>query len=785
MRFRNRDQRGATTIALTLVLAFFVILPLGLLGFEVSRFLLTNQMLRGAADAAALAGSAAIASSNTALTYSDREDWAMYVAGYTFQQNSVLSSQMSTACPNGNITLFGATSGNPLYTGGDPTAGADTGVVPTAGAPGPQGGNPTLRQAKLDIVLIDNTGKMTDDTGGGTPGINAAVQVGVIAYYTDKASFASDILPLGQFTVVAISRAGLPIIDLDLCFDCSGSMDDQSPVMFVNRAYNGTAGIRTVTYTQVSPVSSPPGTISNLYNVLGPNITGTPVNISPPQNLQQSSFGQSGSAPSQTGNSQYYLWSENNFGGTFGGVNGLRSSYNCTSGVPAPVGAYTAIASPSPATAYEQGLPPGNFDKNNLTLTTGNGLSDPSSLSIYRLYTDLVMDIPTIVNNWAALNPGGSVLPTPTMPAFLAGATTPAKSAALLCEAARGNLEDVKMLGRAIGYRQPTAPYAPIVGQPVPPAYLTAAVGTNAYRDYWAFVANYAEPIATARVAAYEFFNTMHISANSHFGLVCFSDTAPVPASYLWTAPGGSGNLPAVTPCPPGDDNYVANIDGLYLVGNDAGGTNGGFAAGHFLVPGVNINSGTDNWGDGSSGNPVPLSIFGSPAEATVSGTTVTDSNVSPQFGQNGGGNTPCLIALGGTDINAALSSAWTDITTAGHFRTNATNRAIILFTDGVPDQPSFNGGRTAANTTATNIGAANIPIYTIGLATNAAIEPYEDEVLGDGNAADKFNGSMGLNGIAEHARAAGAIQSQYFPATLGTLNTAFQSVARSLCVIQ
>src|SRR5579871_4372767 len=115
MKARTRDNKGATTVALILVLALFVILPLGLLGFEISRFLLIEQMLRGASNAAALAGSAAMASSDMTQTYSNREDWAMYIAGYTFQQNSVLSVPMtptgSTGCQNvylyGSNTSFG------------------------------------------------------------------------------------------------------------------------------------------------------------------------------------------------------------------------------------------------------------------------------------------------------------------------------------------------------------------------------------------------------------------------------------------------------------------------------------------------------------------------------------------------------------------------------------------------------------------------------------------------------------------------------------------------------
>jgi hypothetical protein len=124
------------------------------------------------------------------------------------------------------------------------------------------------------------------------------------------------------------------------------------------------------------------------------------------------------------------------------------------------------------------------------------------------------------------------------------------------------------------------------------------------------------------------------------------------------------------------------------------------------------------------------------------------------------------------------LTSAFNDVST--NSRSNATNRAIVLFTDGVPDLPNFGTGKSNSITTATTIGAAGIPIYTIGLATNTNIQLYEDETL-----SDNVNGFTGPQQGIAWAAGKKANQSQYFPALTTTLNTAFQAVARSLCVLQ
>ena len=59
--------------------------------------------------------------------------------------------------------------------------------------------------------------------------------------------------------------------------------------------------------------------------------------------------------------------------------------------------------------------------------------------------------------------------------------------------------------------------------------------------------------MAGARTAAYNFFNTMNISANSHFAFETFSDTAGVSPGGVWTGTGTTNeNMDGIDPYAPG-----------------------------------------------------------------------------------------------------------------------------------------------------------------------------------------------------------------------------------------
>src|SRR5688572_10544434 len=99
-KFRKRNK-GVTTIALILFLAFFAVLPLSIFGFELARFTLMQSQLQSCADCAALAGTAALASSQTGMTIAQQHQLAMTVAAQTFEQNTILQTRFSDP---GNMT---------------------------------------------------------------------------------------------------------------------------------------------------------------------------------------------------------------------------------------------------------------------------------------------------------------------------------------------------------------------------------------------------------------------------------------------------------------------------------------------------------------------------------------------------------------------------------------------------------------------------------------------------------------------------------------------------------
>jgi hypothetical protein len=151
-------------------------------------------------------------------------------------------------------------------------------------------------------------------------------------------------------------------------------------------------------------------------------------------------------------------------------------------------------------------------------------------------------------------------------------------------------------------------------------------------------------------------------------------------------------------------------------------------------------------------------------------------SNYTPVTGAvDGTAGTLPLTATGKTDIADSLNVAITQLTDPTKARARA-KKAIILFTDGVPNVPVDTAtAQSDSFAAASNANKNGIPIYTIGLSQNAAIKPEEDAFLGDGN-----NGSG--KGVA-YISGNNAI---YVSVTnAADLNKAFQTIARSLVVLQ
>lgn len=617
---RQRSSRGASTIVLVLFIAFFVILPLSLLGFEIGRVNLVRSELQNVTDAAALAGTAALASSPEGMTYTQVQDLAMQVANQTFQQNSILD--------------VGFDSSNVVCN-------ANNGVTGT---------NPPLHSAILNITLLDQNGN-PQPTGSTT-----ATTIRVTSYYNLKTVFASSILPIMPSAIVSsISDGGLPKLDIILCYDLSGSMDDQTPVNFVKRYWDPS-----VNYVSYGSAGN-----GKIYDVCGPPNTGTGLNCLRPQNLSYASY------PSPS-NSSPKIFSEGAYPSpnSLQGLRGNQFTYPAGS-LPPPLVAATKY--PPGALIPEQGWPPGNFDPTNTSNLNGNGIN-PNAYA--NGFTDMVVQVPSA---------GGYTFP----------------NIQTCVEASRGNMESAAILKQSQG------------GGLINPTLPTPQAGY--YNAYWNGVQSIADPIAASRLAASDFFYIMNVSSNGHFALSTFADAAGTNSGSVWS--------------------------------------------------GTNLNTDPSYTGGGTGAFPVPLI----PLDQTASHYDEVRDAI------NGTAGTNPLGPTGKTNIAESLQRAIAELTDSSKFRPGA-KRAIVLFTDGVPNLPTDAAtAATAAKAQATIAKGQGIPIYTIGLSQNPAIKPAEDALLGDNQ-----NGSG--PGIA-YKSGNGAI---YISVTSSTqLRQAFQTIARSLVVLQ
>lgn len=625
MRRKGRNRKsGVTTVALVLFISFFALIPLAIFGFELARFLLLQAQLQACADAAALAGTAALASSPEGIDIQQQHQLAMTVAAQTFEQNTILQTRFRDP---GNLSKH-------LNVGWDSSA-------------------PPLHSANLNIRLLDQNGRPQ------STGSREAVTMRVEASYTDQAIFAGNFFPTGFLATAAVfADGGLPQLDLFLCFDISGSMDDQTPVTLMRRQWNGTS--RRIDY-----VRTPSGS-GEIYNLCRPPKEGTGFNATQPQNLYNAAFG----SPS---NGRTWIFSESSYPAInlLRGLRGNRLSYPAGT-LPPPLPS-SATQYPTGSLVPEQGLPPGNFDPEHPEQTNGNSLN-PNAYG--NGFTDMVVSVP----------------PTD-------GFNFPNLETCV--EASRGNLETPLMLQQSQGTGTPS----PLLPPP--------AVGY--YAAYWKGVRNVAQPIADSRAASVNFFRIMNTSSNAHFGLETFADEAGT--SPTSTYGGISHNI---------DQNW----------------THGGI--GSFPLPFISLSQTDTNY------------------------QTVVDAV------QGDGVSTKPLGATGKTNIADALRIALDDLSNTSKSRARA-KKAIVLFTDGIPNRPGDDSaGQAAARAQATRARNLNIPIYTIGLSQNSAIIPFQDQLLGDIRTNRRGIAAMSSDN-AVYVRVSNS----------SSLNSAFQTIARSLVVLQ
>lgn len=436
---QRQRNRGVTTVALIIFIAFFALLPLAVFAFELARFTLMQHQLQASADAAALAGTAALASSPSGRTIEQQHRLAMTVAAQTFEQNSILKTRFSDP---GNLSKH-------LNSGFDTS-------------------RPGLYNAILNIKLFDQDGNAQPT---GSP---LATTMRVEATYTDRAIFAGNLFPTGFLETASVySDGGLPQLDLFLCFDVSGSMDDQTNVTLVRRQWSGSGVLYRVVATDV------------IYPLCRPPKEGTGFNAMQPQNLSYSSYG----SPS---NQRTWIFSEstNPSGNLLAGLRGNRLTYPAGS-LPPPIPA-SATQYPLGTLVPEQGLPPGNFDPTDPSNPRGNALTP----DVYNNgFTDMVVRVPNM-------------------------GTYDFSRLETCVEASRGNMESAEILRQSQGGT---------INPNLPPPQ------AGYYNAYWSQVRNTSQPIADSRNASVNFYQIMNTSSNAHFGLETFTDTAGTSPTSTYT----------------------------------------------------------------------------------------------------------------------------------------------------------------------------------------------------------------------------------------------------------
>ncbi|MDR3612306.1 MAG: VWA domain-containing protein [Candidatus Obscuribacterales bacterium] len=190
-----RKQTGAIALALNVFIAIFVVGSLGIVSYEMSRILLAREQLTHCLQLAALGGGAEMASSSTVGAAAQAN--AATMATFILQKNSILGQSLA----NDIVTVSS-----------------------------PVNMNPTAGQIAIAFEFDDPITKMPSATG------NVMKVYGTYAYNLFSGGFGA--IGVGVYALQAQAQAGLPSLDLEIVYDSSSSMDDQTPVTMVRRYWD-------------------------------------------------------------------------------------------------------------------------------------------------------------------------------------------------------------------------------------------------------------------------------------------------------------------------------------------------------------------------------------------------------------------------------------------------------------------------------------------------------------------------------------------------------------------
>lgn len=289
---RKRNNKGQSMLVLVVFLIVFFVLLLGMTAFEFGRYSLCCQQFQHCVDIAALGGAAGLASAQTT-NQSAAQSAAISTAQWIMEQNYVMDKSL-----NGMVT-FTSSAGSP--------------ATPS-----------TANRANINFTWLDpETGVAT-----GVPGDQKIFGLqGAYAYPPLVGSWIG-LGPAALLRATANGNGGGAMLDVVLCFDLSGSIDDSTFISMVDRYRpNGGPNIYMVkasnTLYQASQETNP---------------TGTGFNALYPQDPSGARFGQfnagrrgntQGQQPPQTNASGPQVFTDvvvnlneaaNFVGGTFGGL---------------------------------------------------------------------------------------------------------------------------------------------------------------------------------------------------------------------------------------------------------------------------------------------------------------------------------------------------------------------------------------------------------------------------------------------------------------------------------
>ena len=237
-RQTTRTARGASVIMFITLLGLMVIPILAIFAFEVSRSVLASQMLKNATDAAALAAVATIASADIKDPVAAHQN-AKKVALNLYKKNTVLGHLLTDTTISGN-----------------------------------KEGNPAALHSELFFEFLDPITKKPlpeGDPNGRVVRINSSF--GMVPAF-------GQYLGLSKQVIRSASHGAVPQIDVIVCFDVSGSIDDETKISLVKRQWDDALG--KIVYKEPTNSSTSHGSIRAITK---PPATGTSFNAAFPMAL--------------------------------------------------------------------------------------------------------------------------------------------------------------------------------------------------------------------------------------------------------------------------------------------------------------------------------------------------------------------------------------------------------------------------------------------------------------------------------------------------------------------